>query len=216
VASHQQLNAALALVFQTEGVEQVANGLTVWAGDDGPTGTAASGLQQHMIASKSRADSGVAPPSSDPTGVTPEESVASQEPLLGTQEAEVPTPPDTPLRNPEVVTEPENRVSTARTVCYWAAVRQGPIPASQMVTTLMGSGEAMLPPGEAGGFAGEAFVSDGDSEAPALLPVEETAMPGGEPEPSLVQSPPKPSRRAWAGGLGGQRLPRGEAFRFGR
>lgn len=211
VASERQMNAAVTLAAQTEGIEQVANGLTIREGHQ-PTARrapiasrqpVAPAVQQARLVPQAAvpAPTLVAPPSMavTPAPVAPsvlQQPVPPQLPPPTSVVVQDRTLPESlpveepdislPVRNLEFSTSFEALPSTVQKTCYWSSTGQMHVMDLHMVTTLTGA-EVMLLPDDCDASAGEAFASDGDQDSPTSSPAGED--PSGFSPPATSTAP---------------------------
>ncbi len=192
VTNERQMNAAVALAAQTEGIEQVANGLTIRAGHE-PRPAIAPIASRHPVTPAVQqarlvpqtvipATTRVAPPSmavtQTPIAPSALQQPAPQLPPPTSVVVQDHTPPESlpieepdislPVRNLEFSASLEALPSTVQKACYWSATGQMHVMDLHMVTTLTGAGaaELMLLPDNCDASAGEAFASDGSEGSP--------------------------------------------------
>ncbi len=208
VANERQMNAVIALAFQAKGVEQVANGLTIWTPPEprktlapiashppvAPTVKRARHASQPSVPTlaPTSAPSPVAtsiprplPASSAPTGNLTADPVISQESTVEQASAlmgDLPARPHTAvpaLRNPDFVSIGDAPF-TAQKASYYAVVGQIHAMDHHMANVLTEVSEPILLPDESDTAAGEAFVCDDSDAPPVLLPAARQEPPAPE------------------------------------
>ncbi len=218
VANERQLNAALALAAETQGVEQVANGLTVWNEPERRRVRAPIASRQPIGPTVEQVRLAPPPATSGPeAGVAPAPIAAIQTPvspsvlqqpvdpqrlpssvvdeaamLLGSLPPEGPAPP---VRSLEYATSLEVLPTTVQKASYCPSAGQMHVMDPHTLATLTGAAEPMLLPEDCGASAGEAYASDGADAFPTPPPVagEDRSLSSASDSPSITQVGEEPA-----------------------
>lgn len=222
VANEKQRTAALALAFRTQGVEQVADGLTVRPEVSRQARIAPNAsprpvdyaVDRARLVVRSAPAAPIPPLQPIPRAASPNSMLTERTDTrsnVGTESPQIaqatrveapiperrPQPPVPPLRLPGLANALPTTVQRA---CYTTANAQVHATDLHMASTLAGAAAPMLLPDESTVSAGEAFATDAAATAPALEPCSAAVAPLGTP--SLIQPLPEPTRRRWAGNRG--------------
>ena len=188
VASHEQMNAALRIAFETNGVERVVNNLTVDSGLQTATATQQPGPQRTKISVSSllgkplRPVSGATAPERRPAGATAafQRTVATEVASQPVQKPQEASPVETTFEpSPAVPVAAESRVdSRARQL---TELKAPPVPITEQPRLVAQAGQPMAQPVPVAYVQGEAAV-------PAqqyLAPVGTGAVPAQYDQPTM-------------------------------